>query len=224
MSIQLGLGNGSFAAPALYQARNVRAVSTSMAVGDFDGDGKPDLAVGAHQYCPYNCYGPADVSVLLGNGDGTLKAPADNAPQSKVSGGPTWLIAGDIDGDGRSDLVVQGDQPAAFPNVAWLSDGDGHFRNVATRIAWAGYAGQALADLNGDGRLDFVSGGPFGLTAQPPSVSLGNGDGTFGWPMSLATPPAWQTRAVDLDGDGRLDLVSASGAAGVTVMLNVCAP
>src|SRR5204863_314996 len=66
----------------------------SVAVGDFNADGKPDLAVAI--------YGSANVSVLLGNGDGTFQAAVDYG----VGSFPRSVVAGDFNADGKADLAV----------------------------------------------------------------------------------------------------------------------
>src|SRR2546428_593683 len=66
----------------------------SLAVGDLNGDGKPDLAAAS--------YGSDVVSVLFGNGDGTFGARTD----FRTGSGPYSVAIGDLDGDGKPDLAV----------------------------------------------------------------------------------------------------------------------
>jgi hypothetical protein len=89
-NVLLGNGDGTFQAAVSY---SVGGNPISVAVGDFNGDGKADLAV-----CNFGGY----VSVLLGNGDGTFR-PAVNY---SVAGALTSIAMGDFDGDGNADLVV----------------------------------------------------------------------------------------------------------------------
>jgi hypothetical protein len=91
VSVLLGNGDGTFGAQALFAAGSY---PISVAVGDFNGDGRPDLAVAN--------YFSFDVSVLLGNGDGTFGAQARFAAGSY----PGSVAVGDFNGDGRPDLAV----------------------------------------------------------------------------------------------------------------------
>ena len=74
VSIRLGNGDGTFQAPSNYASGGNRA--SSIAVGDLNGDGKPDLAVANLCRSGNDCYNDdtGEVSVLLGNGDGTFQA------------------------------------------------------------------------------------------------------------------------------------------------------
>src|ERR1039458_1215401 len=100
VSVLLGNGDGTFRA-AVYYSAGMHPVS--VAVGDFNRDGKPDLAVANQEYGPGG-YGeaPGSVSVLLGNGDGTFRATV-NYP---VGGNPVSLAVSDVNGDGNPDLIV----------------------------------------------------------------------------------------------------------------------
>jgi hypothetical protein len=82
-----------------------------VAVGDFNGDGKADLAVAN--------YSDHSVSVLLGNGDGTFQTHVDYATGS----GPDSVAVGDFNGDGKADLAVTNDYAVSV----LLGNGDGTF-------------------------------------------------------------------------------------------------
>src|SRR5256712_3196603 len=90
VSVLLGNGDGSFQ-PAL--TFGAGSSPTSVAVGDVNGDGRPDLVVANAS--------SSDVSVLLGNGDGTFQAA-----QSFAAGRGASVAVGDLNGDGRPDLAV----------------------------------------------------------------------------------------------------------------------
>src|SRR5438034_215867 len=124
-----------------------------VAVGDFNGDDKFDLAVAN--------FHSADVSVLLGNGDGTFP-PAIN---SGLGGSP---VVADINGDGKLDLVTEGS--------VRLGNGDGTFKPAVNFSTGASPISVAVGDFNRDGKPDLaVANNGSGNV----SVLLGNGDGTF---------------------------------------------
>jgi len=91
----LGKGDGTFQAAVNYDAG---AAPVSLGVADFNGDGKPDLAVAN--------YNSTNVSVLLGQGDGTFQSPVSFRTGQRPQYSPGSLALGDFDGDGRVDLAV----------------------------------------------------------------------------------------------------------------------
>ena len=129
--------------------------------GDFNGDGRPDLAVAN--------YGDNDVSVLLGNGDGTFQ----NQVTYAVGSSPA-LVTGDFNGDGRTDLAVA-NQDSNDVSVL-LGNGDGTFQNQVTYAVGSAPYALVAGDFNGDGRTDLAVANSYDNDV---SVLLGNGDGTF---------------------------------------------
>src|SRR5947209_11892 len=190
---------------------------SSIVVGDFNGDRKPDLAV-------VN-YGDGSAWVLLGNGDGTFQ-PARNI--LLTGGGNTvWYIAeGDFNADGKLDLAVAGyGCPSdCFPSpsntvTVWLGNGDGTFRPGPSLTVGNGPAGVAVGDFNGDGKPDLVVAN---FNDNTLSVLLGNGDGTFQAAQTFGGV-GMQPQFVavgDFNRDGKLDLVvTNSHSDSVSVLL-----
>jgi hypothetical protein len=208
--VLLGNGDGSFkvAPPA---ARG-GVFGRKMAVGDFNGDGKPDLAVVVDSGQPLS--EPGAVDILLGNGDGTFRAPTRNP----LDDNPTDVVVADLNGDGHADLVVTEpgtiDAPPGLPVL--LGRGDGTFSQGVGISDGVPYFA-AVADINGDGKPDLVvSEAHYTL-----GVLLNNGNGTFASPtnLSLGTGIPYQIQAGDFNHDGRVDLAVANLFDGVTVFL-----
>jgi hypothetical protein len=164
----------------------------SVVAGDFNGDGKPDLAVANRD--------SNSVSVLLGNGDGTFQA-AVNYP---VDTDPRQVAVADFNGDGRLDLVTC--NGASNTVSVLLGCGNGKFK-PALNFASGGYTNtMAVADINGDGKADLVTVAE-GVNS-PVNVLLGNGNGTFQAPQVIGTGNSLFGAAVaDFNGDGRPDVV-----------------
>src|SRR2546426_415540 len=147
---------------------------SSVAVDDFNRDGKLDLAVANNR--------SDAVSVLLGSGDGTFQAAV-----SYSTGTQSWSVAvGDFNGDQVPDLAV-----ANFDsnNVSILRGlGDGTFQAAGTYAAGRQPRSVVMADFNGDGTSDLAVANfdTFNSDTNDVSVLLGKGDGTF--PAPLNTP------------------------------------
>jgi hypothetical protein len=173
----------------------------SVAIGDLNGDGHPDLAVANPTI--------NKVSVLLGNGDGSFQS----AMSYGVSRYPHSVAIGDLNGDGYLDLAVAGGNhpPDDFSdNVSvLLGNGDGTFLSAVNYGAGYDSESVAIGDLNGDGYLDLAVANQW---SDNVSVLLGNGDGTFLSADNYGTVRMPRSVAIDdLNGDGYLDLAVASG-------------
>jgi Calx-beta domain/FG-GAP-like repeat/Carboxypeptidase regulatory-like domain/Domain of unknown function (DUF4214) len=203
VTVFIGKGDGTFNAPVNYGSLNF---ATSVVVADFNADTKPDLAVSS--------YGNSNglISIMLGNGDGTFSAPTNF--DAGVS--PFGLAKGDFNGDGKIDLATTNIQVNTISVL--LGNGDATFQ---ARVSYP--AGQpyeiAVADFNNDGKSDIVSAGNgFGLYTLK-----GNGDGSFGalntiqYGANFATP-------IDLNGDGKPDLLTSSKGNSVGVLINNSGP
>jgi FG-GAP-like repeat len=191
VAVFLGNGDGTFTAVPPVAIANF---PFALAVGDFNRDGKLDIAVA-------NYTGSA-VTILLGNGHGGF-TPEPSSPPVGVN--PNVIVVGDLNADGKLDLVV-----AAFDGGVSVLLGDGHGGFTATAdppAVGSQPLNLFLGDLNGDGRLDLVAGTSF---APYVNILLGNGNGTF----TAAPTPAVPQNPVglaDLNGDGKLDLLFVYG-------------
>lgn len=197
VDVLLGNGDGTLT----ISSRTILGDSLSLqvsaiAVGDFNQDGKPDLAFVTTL---------PSLDVMLGNGDGTFAAPVPLS--SSLSASPIFVGTGDFNGDGIPDLAVLN-----APNTLnlLLGNGDGTFRAGATYPTGANPVFLAVGDFNGDGAQDIAiaNSGDNTLT-----VLLGKGDGTFTaapTPPSATSPSPMAIAVGDFDGDGNLDLAVAN--------------
>ena len=182
----------------------VGATPYSVAVGDFNGDGKPDLAV--------TNYSSFSVSVLLGNGEGTFQ-PAVNYATGNY---PFSVAVGDFNGDGKLDLVVANFGGNSVSVL--LGNGDGTFQPAVLYAAGSNPISVAVGDFNGDGKLDLAVADYANFSNV--SVLLGNGDGTFQPAVSYASGSEARSVAVgDFNGDGQLDLAVANDIGGIVSVL-----
>ena len=199
LDVYLNGGNDSFALSAsIYLGSGDRGLG--IVAGDFDGDGKVDIAATRPIYAT-NYF---DYVILKGNGDGTFQAPVSIASPYGGENG-NQLVAADLRHDGRLDLVGLG-----YNVDVILNNGDGTFQAPVGYTAGSQPNDFKLADLNADGFLDVAVASDFsGLC-----VLAGNGDGTFGAPEFLASGDQGLSgvNVGDVNGDGRPDLVvSRSG-------------
>jgi hypothetical protein len=217
LSVLLGNGNGTFR-PRIDLA--VGGAPRAVAVGDFNGDGRLDVAT-AQQLTD-------TVSVLPGNGDGTFARPLVFTA-SGVNFTPDSISVGDVNGDGRPDLVTKSLSDLdsdAFQVGVLLGNGNGTFQGPILAPAQPDGSGDlALGDFNNDGRMDAVVADQLGAPTGDLSVFFGNGDGTFlpQTRLDLLTggndPEG--VAAADLNGDGLVDLVAANASSGtVGVLVN----
>jgi hypothetical protein len=208
VSILLGNGDGTFQAPVEYPGNG----ATSVVVGDWNGDGKIDVAATS---------GFSDtITVLMGNGDGTLQIPYTSY---EVGGTPISVAVADLNRDGHPDLAVGTGAGATGPNRSatvsvLLNKGDGTFQlhgNFGGMVTLS----LAAADFNDDGLADIaVPDADFNMV----NITLGDGQGGLGSIFDVLSPPDYPTEVVarDFNGDGKLDLaMGLQGSGSVAVAL-----
>jgi hypothetical protein len=191
VNVLLGNGDGTFTAAPAVPAIGYNA--NFVVVGDFNGDGKPDMALTLAD-------ANNGVLVLLGNGDGTFNPMPPIAMSDDV-----WNIAtGDLNRDGVMDLVVT--HPASVSIL--LGNGDGTFTEASDDGTSPFAMSVAVGDFNGDGFPDLAVASSSGSVA----VLLGNGDGTIkGTSQTLTAGNDPESIAIgDFNGDGKLDLAVAN--------------
>jgi hypothetical protein len=236
-----GRGDGTFADPLSFATG---ASPSDVVSADFDGDGRPDLAVATEP----------GVSVLLGRGGGMF-APALTYSAGQI---PRVLVAGDFNGDGRPDLAVL--NFLSHDVSVLINGGNGTFLKQVRYTVGLDPQSLVAGDFDGDGRVDLVVsngqvlsvllGGVNGIFTPKPAPFLaypdvlvagdfngdgkldlagdgvllsGRGDGTFAAPTAAATGVTTDPLvAADLNGDGRPDLAIADTTSdGIRVAMNL---
>lgn len=210
LTLQLGYGANGSLDVSLGQALGIQAntgtfsttktlaisdISVSVLTGDFNYDGINDILVG----------GALSGYAFFGNGDGSFLAP------QQITNIGLNPIASDVNNDGILDILSCGFS-SPFLSVA-LGNRDGTFKAAVGPTASVNNISVSTADMNGDGKLDLIS----SILGTSVEISLGNGDGTFQLRKSFSGSAAGGI-AADIDGDGRVDYLTATGF-GIAVML-----
>jgi hypothetical protein len=202
VGVLLGNGDGTLQPYADY---STGAGDVSVAIGDFNGDRKLDIASANAS--------ASTVSVLLGNGDGTFQPHVDYPlPTTTYS-----VVTADFNRDGKLDLALSTGGAGAAIYVL-LGNGDGTFQPYVAYPTASNPVQVVAADFNGDGRLDLAA----STGADTVSVLLGKGDGTFlRWKDFPIAPYGYALAVGDLNNDGAIDVVTADVfAESVGVLLN----
>jgi len=186
VTVLLGHGDGTFANGI---ETPVDKYLIALAVGDFDHDGRDDVAVtGAANITVES----SSVSIFLGRSEGHLVLAGEYP-------GGREIVSGDLDEDGSLDLVMTADMGTVL-----LGDGAGKFRVGVGYGSWADDI--SLADLNNDGHLDLLTAINCSKNDGIYSRRLGKGDGAFEPPVQISKSCGTPT-VVDINGDGKLDVV-----------------
>ena len=211
VSVLLGYGDGTLQGGVIYPSAGWDAYG--LATADVNGDGKTDILVANECANNTNCNNGL-VSVLLGNGDGTFQPGG-----SFSSGGEyaLWIATGDVNGDGKADIVVTNEcQTSSNCSQGLLSvllgNGDGTFQTPVTYATNNDGQSVVLADINGDGKLDIVLASECSddsCDSGAVSVLLGNGDGTFQSPLTYSSGGLYSLglAVADVNGDGKADVL-----------------
>jgi hypothetical protein len=217
LAVFLNNGDGTFQAPVSYGSLSG---PYSVVVGDFNGDGHQDLAV--TNYCNMSLTGAGPplcnsgstfygtVSILLGNGDGTFKAPSNYA----AGVAPYAIAPAALSKTGHVDLLVTDRSDGSL--LVLLGNGDGTFQAPVNYPADGG-SFLTVGDFNEDGNQDAV------VSGVSLVEFLGNGDGTFQpaldyYRSSPGSPYFYQTGG-DFNGDGHPDIAVGFGTV-FSVLLN----
>ncbi len=214
-----GFGDGTFRAAPSYPLPDTfvtRAASFSVATGDFNGDGIPDVVVGAQGNTS-----ATGMVVYLGKGDGSFLPGVNYGAQTDAS----FLAVADFNGDGIPDAALV-DSSTGTVQI-FLGNGDGTFNEGATYptdpAANPAPSFVATGDFNKDGKVDLAISNDHAKTVD---VFLGNGDGTFGsfasYPITGLNPQS--VTVADLNADGSADLLVPAtvvdGSGSLAILLN----
>lgn len=194
---------------APFGAFTVGANPASLAVGDFNGDGRQDVVA--------SNAGVTTVTLLLNNGAGGFAAGVDLTVGPLAYSHPYGVAAADLNGDAAMDIV------AAIPDTdtvsVLLNDGSGGFRSPVEYLVGDTPNSVTPGDVNGDGARDLVT---TNTVANTVTVLLNDGAGAFGSRNDYVTGSGpWAVVVRDLDGDGKADLATTDYYDGtISVLLN----
>lgn len=208
-NVQLGRGDGTFKTPVFYAVNDSAAVPTPMAVGDFNNDGKADVAV----VLP----GKSQIAVFLGEGDGTFQTPKYSTVT--LDAGQTFAsapaAAANFNGDGKLDLIAVGEAGSQQNVYVLAGDGSGGFSSpkvISNLPTYYQAKDLAIGDFDGDGHADAAFAAVFGCGGSGSCTTVVHalfGDGAFGFqettPYSTYDP--LHISGGDVDSDGISDLV-----------------
>jgi len=184
----------------------------AIAIGDMNNDGKMDVVV-INNNCPSApCTSAGSISILLGNGDGTLQTHVDKT----IGFSPNALALGDANKDGKLDVMATNGQDNTMSFV--IGNGDGTLKTNRVIPAGTNPHGVVVNDFNGDGFLDAVV-----ANTGDSNIGLFRGAANgFHTQVTFATGLNPSSIAVaDFNQDGKPDVVTGnSGVASVSILIN----
>jgi uncharacterized protein (TIGR03437 family) len=206
--LRVGDGSGRFGSPAAYGVGNNPG---AMAIGDFNNDNKPDVAV--------TNGGSNNVSILLNNGQGGF----GNATNFAVSENPQFAAIGDFNNDGKADLAVTHVTPTIDHVIAiLLGDGMGGFASQKIIKSDKLFFSFVVADVNADGKADLVASNYSPSYSSGPDagiyILLGMGDGGFAAARQVAAGAGSRMLLFDFNGDGKLDIAAILGGDNLAIL------
>ncbi len=178
---------------AVVLTHNIGNSLFSIAAGDLNGDGKPDVVTGS--------FYEDKVNILIGNGAGNFTLSGNLTTGTR----PSALALGDFNQDGKLDLAVTRDFSTTVSVL--LGTGTGTFSAPANFTVGNNPLALVLADFNNDGKLDLATGNDGSNTL---SILLGNGAGSFTSAPTVTGIRATTLAAADLNHDGKIDLAAAN--------------
>jgi hypothetical protein len=205
VSVLLNRGDGTFWPKVDYRAGG--SGPYSVAIGDLNGDGKPDLATAN--------ISANTASVLMNRGNGRFRAKADYGTGRR----PYSVAIGDLNGDGKPELVTANAAIDQYTVSVLANRGDGSFLAKVDYATGRDPSSVAIADLNDDGKPDLATAN---VSANSVSVLMNTGDGSFRGKVDYRTGRRPSSVAIgDLNGDGKPDLATANFSAdSVSRLLN----
>lgn len=207
VTVVTGNGDGTFQTPVNFSL-GAQHGPLSLVMADFNRDDKLDVAV-----ADQDGSGLTHIDVLLGNGDGTLRAPVVYAGGR---GNPQYqaLAVGDLNADGVPDFALANDQADTVSVLIGVGDGTFRAERSFPTGTTSSPSAVVLGDLDGDGKSDLA------ITMAPSLVGVlrGNGDGTFGAVTPYAVSNAAGIAIGDIDGDSRPDMVVANSSGSIGVL------
>lgn len=212
VAVLFGHGAGTLNGEADYLLPDTDDIPGRAVIGDFNGDGNPDIAVAMYTATPCTSPCAPGVYVLYGSGGGAFQ------PAVRVDTSTQPLLAtADLNKDGRADLVVadvgniNDNPPVAGVLHVYLGQTNGSFISITPTIPMLFFSDLTIGDLNKDGNPDIVAAAYDAGRNNQMDVLLGQGNGTFGAAITTVisggqADPAPVITIADFDGDGNPDV------------------
>lgn len=209
LGVLLGNGTGGFTLRANQAIPGASSYLSNVAVADVNGDSKLDALMCATTFSTTN---PSKLFVLLGNGAGDFTPAAAGAPSTGANSQPSSVVVADVNADGKPDALVTDYYSSRL--LVLLGNGAGGFTLQATASstgAGSGPKSVAVADVNGDGKLDALT-----ANASVNTIGVLFGDGGGGFTLQATSPvvgPGGSTQSLviaDVNKDGKLDVLAGN--------------